>query len=174
MLYRSVRLFGSMPASRSDGSDSIATRRRVSWSRNRSTTSSRVGQRATVAGTLFQLNVSNQPCGYDGGPPVAGATLRCSTTTSACPACQRIVLFNPTGVNRASLSLTPSSSRSVFPRTSLASSIRDSSGKERLQFPPLPVRRERVGVRGDGAAQLERRAPSAVRTHPHPNLLPAY
>jgi len=27
---------------------------------------------------------------------------------------------------------------------------------------PLPVRRERVGVRGDGAAELERRAPPAI------------
>src|SRR5687768_702189 len=41
-------------------------------------------------------------------------------------------------------------------------------------LPPLPVLRERDGVRGEGAAELERRALPAVRNHPHPNLLPAY
>src|SRR5688572_19770965 len=44
---------------------------------------------------------------------------------------------------------------------------------KRQEFPPLPVLRERLGVRGEGEAERGRRGASARQSHPHRNLLPA-
>src|SRR5213076_3442647 len=84
---------------------------------------------------------------YCAGRPVAAETDKASTTQKAWPACQTMLLLRPGGAKRASDSVTPLRTRKVFPRISLASNNKESSGISR----PLFHRWDVAGGGGDFA-----------------------